>query len=211
MSTSIAIALVALPITTTELEVAVVIYPENGPVCRIIAADMLFTWDPTKLEFIDCNNAGGLPTTLAEIPSGKNGEYFGINEAIPPADGDALFRFYGLLGVVQNITEPTLMTRLRFRPIGQFDGSPVMVVDQLPSPLLPDYVAETEILGIPPGSQYFFDVTGTLTSCSVSNCPGDLNLDKLVDSSDLSLVLSSWNETSSVLISDVLGHWGQQY
>jgi hypothetical protein len=167
---------------------------------RYLVSDIIFGWDNTKLEFLDVNHSGshpfiwvppsGLPCPAHVTPcEGIGGDYTGINEEIPPVDGNALYYGYGQLGQVFIITEPVEIVKFIFRVKAPFTTSEITLIPELTI----TYQAKTVIYGsYIPG----MPVTGTLTNATVFGKPllGDINGDSLVNSFDMAAVLSAWGQ-----------------
>lgn len=143
------------------------------------AADVVFTWDPTKLQFLGIDNTGGAPLLSSTLPAN---DPYGLNGPTPPpTDGDGYYRAWAQLGAPLTITPSgTLLTTFRFRALAVMEGSPVTIAVSGGSPTL-----FTRVLG---SAEAGTIVTGTLGSSSIlirPICRGDMNCDGRVDFDDI--------------------------
>jgi len=129
---------------------------DNATTQYSIAADVVFSWDSTRLQFLGINNAGGAPVTLSDLPANST-----LNETLPPADGDGFYQMLGQFGnPVAATPAGTLLTTFRFKALSTACTGAAFAV--LPSGGTP--VRFTKVLdGIVPN----FVVTGTLGSATV--------------------------------------------
>ena len=182
---------------------------------RYSVADIIFGWDNTKLEFLGVDHTGSHPyiwiTYSSGGPSGlpcvedENGnaipdplctglrDFYGINEAMPPSDGNALYFGYGELGQTFIVTNAEVnIVRLRFRVIDSFTETEVFFIPEITA----NFTARTRVYGsYIPG----LDVVGTLTNTTIIGAPtitGDFDGDGIVGPSDLSALLVNWGNTS---------------
>jgi hypothetical protein len=153
------------------------------------AMDVIFAWDPVYLEFLglDCT---GCPPWLF---SGFSNDPFGLNETIPPQDGDGLYTALAPLGVPVAATPGgTLVTTFQFRARAVTDETWVEILEEAGSPLGRTIVYDGTVPGL--------DVTGTLGSAQIvivcQLCPGDLDNDGDIDLADLAQLLSNYGTTS---------------
>ena len=178
---------------------------------RYFVSDILFGWDTSKLEFLSVDHTGSHPLIWVD-PSGlpcvedENGnaipdplcsgigDFYGVNEAMPPADGDAYYIGFGQMGVpfiVSNAEENIVI--LLFKAIDYFDTTEVFFIPEIDTNAA---IAKTVVYGsYIPG----LSVTGTLTNATIigtSPIAGDFNKDGRVDPSDLSDLLSNWGMIS---------------
>jgi hypothetical protein len=68
---------------------------------RYLVADIVFGWNPKHLELVGVNHEGSHPMiwdAVSGLPTGQGGDYVGVNEVMPPADGNGLYYGYGELG-----------------------------------------------------------------------------------------------------------------
>jgi hypothetical protein len=179
---------------------------------RYQVADIVFGWDNTKLEFLGVDHTGSHPYIWVG-PSGlpcvedENGEaiadplcsglrdFYLVNEAMPPADGNAIYFGYGELGQVFTVTNAEVnIVRLRFKAIDSFTSTEVFFIPELlANPLV---AAKTIVYG---GYIPGLSVTGTLTGAVVTGAvtvAGDLDGNGSVDSADMALLLSNWGASA---------------
>lgn len=173
---------------------------------RFVVADIIFGWDNTKLKFLGVDHVGShqyIWPTLSGLPcvEDENGnaiddplcnglrDFYGINEAMPPADGNGLYFAYGELGQVFIVTNAEVnIARLRFEVIDSFKSTEVFFIPEMTA----NFTEKTVVYGsYIPG----LDVTGTLTSATVIGAPtlaGDFDGNGSVDSADMAMLLSNW-------------------
>jgi hypothetical protein len=148
------------------------------------AADVVFTWDPTKLQFLGINNTfpGTLPALSSTLPA--NDPYHLNGPTIPPTDGNGYYRWWANLGQPVTITDQgSLMTTFQFIALEATDSTIVDVADSGGDPLL-----YTRILG---SSEAGTVVTGTLGSSDIrivapcSPTVGDVDGNGLIELNDV--------------------------
>lgn len=177
-----------------EIEIQVIASAQTTPQ-RYFVSDIVFGWDSTKLQLLGLSHEGSHPTIWVP-PSGFpcpegfvgcqgiGGDYTGVNEAIPPQDGNALYYGFGELGVVFIIDEPIQIVRFRFKVLESFTDTSVYFIPELG-------LAETVVYGsYIPG----LSVTGILTNATIigRNVLGDFDGSGFVDSADLALLVGAW-------------------
>lgn len=153
---------------------------------RITSCDLVFGWDNTKLEFVGIDNANNLEALVSFLPQG-NWDYYGINETLPPADGNGLYFWLApLTGIPVYITaEPSLLTTLRFKVLPNYTPTSVNILPEFTV----NHTAETVIYGSDiPG----MNITGTLTDAVVDPAIGDFNYDGQTGSQDMAMLLVNW-------------------
>ncbi len=143
------------------------------------AADVVFTWDPTKLQFLGIDNTGGVPLLSSTLPLN---DPYGLNgPTLPPADGDGYYRAWAQLGLPLTITDAgSLFTTFHFRALAVIEGTPVAIAVSGGNPTL-----FTRVLG---STEAGTIVTGTLGSANIlirPICRGDMNCDGQVDFDDI--------------------------
>jgi len=197
----ISLFLIPVNVTSTHVDIALMASTKSG-FQRIIASDVVFAWDPSALRFTGIDNTGGLPAVLSTVPTGPQGEYTGINETVPPADGNGIYWWLGQLGThIYVTTEPVLLTTFKFEIVSQFSNTSINLVPEMTV----DYQGRTIVYGTSVGGT---PVTGTIGGCTITTCPCDLNNDLCVDSQDLSIALAEWTPESNALLADILNSWG---
>ena len=181
-------------------EIPVVVHTSDAQQ-RYVNADVVFEWDIEKLEFIGISHANCHPliatqySGLPYCPPGQVngcGDFYGLNETIPPTDGNGLYYSYSNLGsnLVVDQTE-TQIVKFIFKAINNFDFTEIKILPQYTV----NYTATTVIYGSSiPG----LSVTGTLTNAIITGTQltGDFNQDGVVGSDDMALLLSNWGLTS---------------
>jgi hypothetical protein len=184
-----------------EIEIQIVASAQTTPQ-RYLVADIVFGWNPSELEFIGLSHVGShpllwVPPSGMPCPSGYQncegigGDYTGINESIPPTDGNALYYGYGKLGSVWIIDEPVQIVKLRFRVLTSFSQSNVYFI--------PEININAEQKTIVYGSYIpGLSTTGVLTNATVvgSIREGDVDGNGVVNSSDLAQLIAAWGQTS---------------
>jgi len=170
---------------------------------RFIVCDIIFGWDPSVVEFLGITHEGShplimLPTSGLPCPEGMVGcsgfpDFYGINEAMPPADGTGLYFGYGKLGQVLMVEdEPVQIVKFIFKVVAPFDETAITLIPSLTI----DYPEDTVVYGGYIGGNV---VTGTLTNAVVrSSLPlvGDFDGSGSVDSGDLGMLLANWGVVS---------------
>jgi hypothetical protein len=153
---------------------------------RITSCDLVFGWDTTKLEFVGIDNSNILEPLASFLPQG-NWDYYGINETLPPADGNGLYYWLApLTGIPVYITQqPSLLTTLKFKVLPNYTPTSVDILPEFTV----FHTAETVIYGSDvPG----MNVTGTLTNAPVNPVMGDFDYNGLVGSQDMAMLLVNW-------------------
>lgn len=181
-----------------EIEVRLFASAQTTPQ-RYLVADIIFGWDNTKLQLLGLSHEESHPSIMLP-PSGFpcpesvvqcqgiGGDYTGINEVIPPQDGNALYYGYGKLGVVFIIDEPVQIVKFRFKVLSRFANTSVYFIPELG-------LGETIVYGsYIPG----LNTTGTLTNAIITGTPviGDFDGNGTVNSSDLAMLMAAWGTQS---------------
>lgn len=149
------------------------------------AAQVILAWEPAKLQLLGHHGVGAVVLLSSSFPAG---DPFGLNESVPPQDGDAIYVAWApIAGSVAATPEGALITTFEFLALAPATASPVDIV---------------EIGGAPPTATIVFDgsvpnldVTGLLSGAAVeivSCCPADLNGDCLVGIEDFLGLLAAW-------------------
>jgi len=184
-----------------EIEVQIIASAQTTPQ-RYFVADIVFGWNPNELQFIGLSHVGShpllwVPPSGMPCPAGYQncegigGDYTGINESIPPADGNALYYGYGKLGSVWLIDEPVQIVKLRFRVLAPFSESNVYFI--------PEININAEQKTIVYGSYIpGLSTTGVLTNATVigNMRVGDIDGNGTVNSSDLAQLIAAWGQAS---------------
>lgn len=169
---------------------------------RYFVSDIIFGWNPNELEFVGISHENSHPFIMLPIsglpycPPGQStgcGDFYGINEVLPPVDGNGLYQGYGQLGEVWIVdSQPVQIVKFIFKVIAPFETTEISFIPQLTV----NYPHSTRVYGsYIPG----LEVTGTLTNAVVEfSRPllGDFNLDGAVDSGDLAMLLANWGTIS---------------
>lgn len=153
------------------------------------AMDVIIAWDPEQMQLlgIDCTGEPGW------LYSGFPDDPYGLNETIPPQDGDGIYTALAPLGNPVDATpEGTLVTTFQFEALSVTEATVLEIL---------------ESAGSPPGHTVVYsgdtpntDVTGTLGDAEVTIvcqlCPGDLNGDGVINLIDLATLLAHYGTTS---------------
>jgi len=181
-----------------------------------IGIDCVIKWDPTKVQLLGLSNTGSVPLMNSYLPSPAS-DYTGVNEASPPADGNALYYAFANFGSpVQVSPTGVQVTTFRFKAIAEFQSSKVEI--------LPSYTvrqrADTAVYdGTVPG----LDVLGMITPAVVTQAPPcacDLDGDGVVGGGDVGVMLSNWGaggagdfngdgRVTGLDLGILLSRWGQ--
>lgn len=131
---------------------------DPGPPAETVGAiEAIFSWDPVHLQLDGVDPANPVDLIFAGFPAVGTG---GLNEASPPADGDAIFVGLGPLGTPTPATESgTLFATLNFTALFSTPQSDIDFLVTAGSP-----ASETRVFdGTTPNTI----VTGTLTGTSI--------------------------------------------
>jgi hypothetical protein len=192
-----------------EFEVPIMMAAATTPQ-RYFVSDIIFGWDTTKLEFIGLNHVGSHP--LIWVPpsgmpcpagyqncAGIGGDYTGLNEAIPPADGNGLYYGYGQLGYLFMVyQQPVQIVRFKFKVLQPFTETTVRILPEFTTTIdNQPLVNKTVVYGsYVPG----MSVLGTITDAVITGVPqnivGDINGNGSVGSEDMALLLAAWGTQS---------------
>lgn len=148
------------------------------------AAEIIFTWDPAVLTLVATSSAGAIPLLYNGLP--LSGDY-GLNESLPPADGDGLVVCLGNLGTRAVATpDGALLHTFTFEAIAPSAATVIGIAATGGSG------GETVVFdGTIPG----LTVTGALIDDVVAvgtPCDADLDGDGNVGFSDLVILLATW-------------------
>jgi len=156
------------------------------------AMDVIIAWEPAYLQLVGV----ACDTCPDWLFSGFQDDPYGLNEVIPPQDGDGLYTAWAQLGTpVAATPEGTLVTWFQFNAVSVIEATPLNILETAGSPLAQTIIYDGTVPGL--------DVTGTLGGASVEIvcqlCPGDLDGDGDIDLSDLAQLLSNYGATSGTM------------
>ncbi len=127
---------------------------DSGSDQLMASAEIILTWNPTFLELEQANNIPGL-MSFPEFPV-----FLPLNEADPPADGDAMYVALAFGDQPLAATPAgTLLTTLQFKALLETNGTPVCIPESSDIPQGTTVVWDGTIPNFP--------VTGTLTGAIV--------------------------------------------
>jgi len=139
------------------VEIRLVAASDTGGLAFSAAIDAILAWDPGFLTLVGTSQAGAVPLLSAGFPA-----FQPLNEASPPADGDALFTALAPLGDPIDVTPGgVLVTTFLFEAIAETPATAI----ELPATL--GGYATTVFDGIVPN----LDVTGLLAGTSITVIP----------------------------------------
>jgi len=96
---------------------------------KFVALDLVFGWDPTELEFLAIDRTGSVPLLSSLIPTGSQGDYAGVNEALIPKDGTGYYMALAPLGGPINVTaDGVQIVTLKFKVLSAFQSSSVEII-----------------------------------------------------------------------------------
>jgi len=127
------------------------------PVQTAAAAQVTFTWDPALLHFLGNDNTGGYPLLASGFPT----DPYGLNEAHPPQDGNAIYVAFANFGnPIPATVAGTLLTTLQFTALAPTMLTPITIQPTGGHPM-----GRTQVFdGTIPNT----DVTGSLRSADVT-------------------------------------------
>ena len=168
-----------------EFEVVLYAVSDNAETNQFFSASQaIFTWNPAVLDLLTVSNAGAIPLLYNGLPAA--GDY-GLNEAIPPQDGDGFHLAFANLGVRAVATPAgSLMYRFQFRALAASAETEVGIA------ATGGESGETIVFGADQPNQ---QVTGALYGAVIeitASCTGDLDGNGIVDFADLLILLSAW-------------------
>jgi hypothetical protein len=155
------------------------------------AMEVIFGWDPQYLQFLGIDATGGVELLSSSVPFPHPS---GLNEADPPQDGDGLYIAWAPLGdPVETTPEGVLITTFLFEALELIPSTDVNILEEWGSdPVYSTFVIDGEIPGL--------DITGLLIGASIEivpPCPGDINDDRVVNTTDLLILLAEWGQPNS--------------
>jgi hypothetical protein len=125
------------------------------------AADVILGWNPTFLSLLGNDNTDAVPLLVSGFPAT---DPYGLNETVPPQDGDGLYLAYAFGGQPVAATPTgTLLTTFRFQTLVLTAETDVRVLPHAGSPVGSTVVYD----GTTPGLY----VTGSLGSAAVTIVP----------------------------------------
>jgi hypothetical protein len=152
------------------------------------AIDAILQWNPQRLQLLGVSNTGSVSLLASYLPTAAQ-DFTGINEANPPADGNALYHALAPLGHAVPVTPAGVwVTTFKFKVLAPFHATSVGFIPEL-------VVAAHASTVVYDGTVAGLPVTGDLDPCTVTQsiaCPGDINADGAVDGADLGLLLGAW-------------------
>ena len=135
---------------------------DDASVQTLSAVDLVFGWDPGFLDLLGLDPTGAAPLLSSAFPGA---DPFGLNESVPPQDGDGLYLALANLGSPVGATPGgTLLTTFQFQTLGVTAGTVVEMLVSGGSPARATTVFDGNVPNL--------DVTGTLGSASVAVIPG---------------------------------------
>ncbi|MFH0980252.1 MAG: PEP-CTERM sorting domain-containing protein [Planctomycetota bacterium] len=130
------------------------------------AIDLILGWDPVFLQLLGVDLTGAVPLLFSGFPST---DPYGLNEAVPPADGDGFYMAWApFTGPVYATPAGVLVTTFQFAALGETPGTLADMLESAGSPLGYTTVWDGEIENHP--------VTGTLDSALVVIIPEPTSL-----------------------------------
>ena len=98
-----------------------------------VAIDCIVGWNPAEVQFLSMTTTGSTALTQSYLPTVAN-DYTGINEVIPPADGNLLYYALAPLGAPKQVPVAGLqVVTFRFQSLASstFTSTPITVIDNL--------------------------------------------------------------------------------
>jgi hypothetical protein len=178
------------------VEIGLYVVSDDPEMDQLLSAlDVIIAWEPAYLELSGVTGDGN-PNWIF---SGFSNDPYGLNETIPPQDGDGLYTALAALGTPVHATpEGTLVITFQFTALAVTDETPLEILESAGSPPGRTIVYDGTVPNL--------DVTGTLGSARVEIvcqlCPGDVNEDAVVDLVDLAVLLAHYGITTGASPSD---------
>ena len=177
--------------------VAVALYAvsDDDTIQTMAAMEVILSWDPTYLQLVGTDDTGAAPWFI----DGFTSDPYGLNETIPPQDGDGLYLAWAPFGSPIGATPAgTLVTTFVFTALDLTPGTTVEALESAGSPPGQTIVYDGTIPN--------FDVTGLLIPAGVtiecSECVADLNCDGVTDFEDFNLLVQFWQTPDGDLDGD---------
>jgi hypothetical protein len=171
--------------TDPEVEVGLYAVSDDDTTQYSAAIQAIIQWDPDFLTLLGHHGAGAVPLAGSSFPMP---DPFGLNEAVPPQDGDGMYVALAPLGAPLGATpEGVLIQTFVFEPLQYSPGTPVNIGASAGDPPGETIVFDGEVAGL--------DVTGTLSGCLIQIipcCPPDLDYNCVVDVVDFLILLAQW-------------------
>jgi hypothetical protein len=124
------------------------------------AMDVIIAWDPVYMQLLGVDDTGGPGWLSSSFPS----DPYGLNEVIPPQDGDGIYTALASLGEPVDATpQGTLVTTFRFDTLSETSVTVLEILESAGSPL-----GQTVVYS---GDTPNWPVTGTLGSAGVTIVP----------------------------------------
>lgn len=169
---------------------------------RYVVSDVIFGWDTSKLEFLRIDHTdshpliwrdfSGLPYCNPGQTSGC-GDVYGLNEVLPPADGNGLYYGYNILGSYLLVSDaPVTIVDFKFKVVAPFASTEVQIIPEITV----NHLKKTVVYGSDiPG----MNVLGSTFNAIVQGIPnvlGDFDQDGVVGPADMAMLLARWGEVS---------------
>ena len=113
-----------------EVRLGLYAVSDSGTDQSLSSVRVVFSWDNVRLAFLGLDNTGGAPFIFSELPVG--GGACGLNETIPPEDGEGVYEAGTLGEPVAATSGGTLLTTFRFQVVNG-DGGTATVATQAQS------------------------------------------------------------------------------
>jgi hypothetical protein len=159
------------------------------------ALDLAFTWDPAHLGLLGKDDTGSAPKLFSGFPVD---DPFGLNEEVPPQDGDGLYSAFALLGMPIDATpEGTLVTTLQFRALLRTPGTVVEMIRIDEDPRHPTVVWDGRLPNNPVTGdigQAVVRITGCIRNPEWE-CDGDVDGNGVVNPVDVGLIQAAFGTT----------------
>jgi len=151
----------------------------------LAALQAIIAWQPQHLQLVGINSDGAVMLLSSEFPEG---DPFGLNETVPPQDGDGIYvAFAPLSNPVAATPEGAIITTFEFLAVTPTPGTPVGFLTTAGDPPTDTIVFDGEVANL--------DVTGMLSGAVVTVlpcCPPDLDGDCIVGIVDFLALLAAW-------------------
>lgn len=174
-----------------SVEIELYVVAESGTQ-SMAAADVVFTWEPSELDLLDLVTEPGV-LLQSRFPAG---DISGLNESVPPQDGDGYYQAWSNFGdPVVATTQGTLLATFVFEALAPTPGTLVDIVESGGTPTLNTTVLDGTVPGL--------DVTGLMIgvlfeiATAENPCPGDITGDNAVDVVDLLWLLGAYGQTTT--------------